>query len=50
MCHESMLGVGRDSTFYSHDKTKVVGAGHGHHSSLNRIYYFYTQIEWKAER
>ena len=51
MCHPQMLEIEKKSQFFS-DKPekKVVGGGQGTHDSLNRIYYFYSAIDWQAER
>ena len=46
-----MLETENKSQFFS-DKTQkeVVGGDQGTNDSLNRIYYFYSAIDWQAER
>ena len=51
MCHPQMLEIEKKSQFFSEKpEKKIVGGGQGTHDSLNRIYYFYSAIEWQAER
>ena len=45
-----MLDQEKQSQFFTQEDGKVVGAGQGRHDSLNRIYYFYSSVEWQAER
>ena len=50
MCHPQMLEQVKKSQFFTKKEGTVVGGGQGRHKDLNKIYYFYSSVEWQAER
>ena len=50
MCHPQMIEQAKKSKFFTHTEGTVVGGGQGRHKDLNKIYYFYSSVDWQAER